>query len=347
MEKIMNCLLGRSICRKLLNSIIVIVFMLTMLLTIVSCGQADGNGDKVLSIGIIQYAPHPSLDNCYKGFVEGLEEAGFVDGENIRIDFQNAQGEMSNSDMIAKNMAASKYDMIVGIASPAAMSAYSAVKDTDIPVIFTAVSDPVAAGIVKSLERPEYNVTGTADVLPLEAQMKMIRAFLPEAEKIGVVYTTSEPNSVTHLSQFKELAVKYGFEIVEAGVTGASEVAAAAMSVVSKGVDCLNNFTDNNVVNNLSSLLHAADSTGIPVFGSEVEQVKNGCIASESIDYLSLGRETGKMAAAVLKGEKKASELPVKLISDSTPVYNSSVMDRLGLSLPSDYAGAEDAAAAE
>lgn len=347
MEKIMNILPGRASSRKLLNSIIIIVFMLTMLLPTASCGQANNSGDKVLSIGIIQYAPHPSLDNCYTGFVEGLEETGFVDGENIKIDFQNAQGEMSNSDMIAKNMAASKYDMIVGIATPAAMSAYSAVKDTDIPVIFTAVSDPVAAGIVKSLEKPEYNVTGTTDVLPLEAQMKMIRAFLPEAKKIGVVYTTSEPNSVTHLSQFKELADKYGFEIVEAGVTGASEVAAAAMSVVSKGVDCINNFTDNNVVNNLSSLLHAADSAGIPVFGSEVEQVKNGCLASESIDYVSLGRETGKMAAAVLKGEKKASELSVKLISDSTPVYNSSVMERLGLSLPADYIGAEDAAAAD
>ncbi|NLM60650.1 MAG: ABC transporter substrate-binding protein, partial [Clostridiales bacterium] len=139
----------------------------------------------------------------------------------------------------------------------------------------------------------------------------------------------------------------YGFEIVEAGVTSASEVAAAAMTVVSKGVDCINNFTDNNVVNNLSSVLHAADGAGIPVFGSEVEQVKNGCLASESIDYVSLGVETGKMAASVLKGETKASEMAVKLISDSTPVYNSSVLERLGLALPAEYEGAEDAAAAK
>lgn len=347
MKQIKNYFVKRA-KKKFMTGIIASVLMITFLISMASCNQqSNDNGTDVLEIGIIQFAPHPSLDNCYEGFVEGLKEAGFVDGENIKIDFQNAQGEMSNSDMIAKNMAASKYDMIVGIATPAAMSAYSAAKDTDIPVIFTAVSDPLSAGIVKSIDKPEYNVTGTSDVLPLEAQLQMIRAFLPEASKIGVVYTTSEPNSVSHLSQFKELAEKYDFEIVEAGVTNASEVAAAAMSVVSKGVDCINNFTDNNVVNNLTSLLHAAESAGIPVFGSEVEQVKNGCMASESIDYVSLGLETGKMAASILKGEQKASDTPVKLISDSTPVYNSSIMESLGLTLPDEYAGAEDVAVNE
>jgi putative ABC transport system substrate-binding protein len=327
------------------------VMILSILFTLVSCNEAAQNGGdaestdtKVLNIGVIQYAPHPSLDNCYTGLVEGLKEAGFVDGENIKIDFQNAQGEMSNSDMIAKNMVSLKYDLIVGIATPAAMSAYSAAKDAGIPVVFSAVSDPVAAGIVKSVEKPEYNVTGTSDVLNLEAQMKMIRAFLPDAKKIGIIYTTSEPNSITHLNQFKELAKDHGFEIVEVGVTNASEVAAAAVTVVSKGVDCINNFTDNNVVNNLASVLHAAETAGIPVFGSEEEQVKNGCLASESIDYISLGKETGKIAAEILKG-KKASEIPVSLISDSTPVYNKQVADRLNIALPDEYGDAADVSA--
>lgn len=322
---------------------IILLLVIVTIFAMVSCDTSESSKEesRTLKIGVIQYAPHPSLDNCYEGFVQGLEEAGFKVGDNIEIDYQNAQGEMSNSDMIAKNMIASKYDLILGIATPSAMSAYSAAKDTDIPVIFSAVSDPVSAGIVKSLERPEYNITGTSDVLPLEDQMKMIRAFLPDAQKIGIVYTTSEPNSVSHLTQFKDLAPKYGFEIVEVGVTNASEVATAAVTVVSKGVDCINNFTDNNVVNNLTSLLHAAENAGIPVFGSEIEQVKNGCLASESIDYISLGIKTGEMAAAVLKGEK-ASEMAVQLISDSTPVYNSQVLEELGLTLPEDYAEAED-----
>ncbi|MDK2903556.1 MAG: putative tryptophan/tyrosine transport system substrate-binding protein [Clostridiales bacterium] len=304
-----------------------------------SSGAADG---KKIKIGVIQYAPHPSLDNCYKGFIEGLASAGYKDGDNVEIYFQNAQGEQTNSDMIAKNMVVSKYDMIVAIATPAAMSAYSAAKDSDIPIVFSAVSDPLAAGIVESLEKPGTNATGTSDVLPLEDQMKMIRAFLPDAKKIGIIYTTSEPNSVAHLTKFKEIAPEYGFEIVDIGVTNSSEVATAATTLVSKGVEAINNFTDNNVVNNLPSVIHAADAANIPVFGSEVEQVKNGCVAAQSIDYVSLGRKTGEIAAKILKGEAKAGDIPVALISDSTPVYNKAVVDRLKLTVPPDYANAEE-----
>lgn len=293
-----------------------------------------------VTIGVIQYATHPSLDNCYTGFLQGLEEAGFREGENLTIDFQNAQGDMANSDMIAKNMVSKKESMIMGIATPAAMSAYSATKNAGVPVVFSAVSDPVAAGIVNSIESTGTNCTGTSDILNLEAQMKMIRAFLPDAKKIGIIYTTSEPNSISHLEKFKALAPTYGFEIVEVGVTNASEVASAAASVVAKGAQCINNFTDNNVVDNLASVVQAADKAGIPVFGSEVEQVKNGCLASESIDYISLGRETGKIAAEILNG-KLPSEIPVSMISDTTPVYNQEVLEKLGLSLPADYADAQ------
>jgi putative ABC transport system substrate-binding protein len=294
-------------------------------------------------IGVIQYAPHPSLDNCYTGFVEGLAEKGLTEGQNLTIDFQNAQGEMTNSDLQAKNMVTAGDNLIMGIATPAAMSAYSAAKDAGIPVIFSAVSDPIKAGIVTTLEAPGTNCTGTSDVLNFDAQLKMIRAFLPDAKKIGILYTTSEPNSVSQLGQFEALAKNYGFTVESIGVTNASEVGTAAASIVAKGVDCLNNFTDNNVVNNLSAVLHETDAAGIPVFGSEVEQVKNGWLASESIDYIELGRETGRMAAQVLLGEADARTLAVKSITASTPVYNPSVLEALGLTLPSDYSSAATA----
>ncbi len=297
---------------------------------------------KSVKVGVIQYATHPSLDNCYNGFKAGLEEAGYKDGGNMTLDFQNAQADNSNGDLIAKNMVSKKYDLIMGIATPAAMSAYSAAKSTTIPVVFTAVSDPVAAGVVKSNEKPGVNCTGSSDVLPLEQQMKMIRAFLPNAKKIGILYTTSEPNSISQLKQFKELAPKYNFEIVDVGVTNASEVAAAAATAVAKGVDCINNFTDNNVVDNLSTVLKAANDKKIPVFGSEEEQVKNGCLASQSIDYVALGKETGKMAAKILKGEAKAADIPVYAVKDCTPVYNKAVLETLGLTLPSEYSKATE-----
>ena len=302
--------------------------------------SGDAASDKV-TVSVIQYATHPSLDNCYEGFVQGLEEGGFKEGDNLTLEFTNAQGDVANADMAAKNAVSKKDDMVMGIATPAAMSAYAATKDAGIPVVFTAVSDPVSAGIVKDIQKPGTNCTGTADVLPLEAQMKMIRAFLPDAKKIGILYTTSEPNSVSHLKKFKELAKNYDFEIVEVGITNASEVAAGAQTLVSKGVDCINNFTDNNVVDNLSTVLKAANDAKIPVFGSEVEQVKNGCLASESIDYVALGKDTGLMAAKILKGEAKPEDMAVQEVKESAPVYNKEVMESLGLSLPQDYSGAE------
>lgn len=301
---------------------------------------ASGSTAKAVKIGVIQYAPHPSLDNCYTGFKQGLAEAGYKEGSSLTIDFQNAQGDASNSDTMAQNMVAKKYDMIMAIATPAALSAYGAAKPANIPVVFTAVSDPVGAGLVQSGEKPGNNCTGSSDVLPLEAQLKMIRAFLPKAKKIGILYTTSEQNSLSNLKRFKELAPKYNFEVVDVGVTNASEVAAGATTLCSKGIDCINNFTDNNVVNNLSVLLQAANKVKIPVFGSEVEQVKNGCLASVSIDYVALGKETGKMAAKILKGEATAAQTPVYVVTNGMPVYSKAQLEAFGLKLPSEYANA-------
>ena len=303
------------------------------------CGGALAEG---VTVGVIQYATHPSLDNCYEGFVQGLAEGGYVEGDNLTIDFQNAMGDMANSDMQAKTMVSNGEDMLVGIATPSAMSAYAATKDEGKPVVFVAVSDAVAAGIVKSNEEPGTNCTGVSDVLNLEEQVKMIRAFQPEAKKIGIIYTTSEPNSVSHLEKIKPIAEKYGFEIVAEGISSAAEVATAASSLIAKDVDCINNFTDNNVVDNLPLVLHATDEAGIPVYGSEVEQVVNGCLATQGIDYVALGREAGLMASKILNGEAEPATMAVGLIDEVTPAYNSEVATRLGIALPTDYADATD-----
>ena len=293
------------------------------------------SAEKVFKIGLTQYAPHPSLDNCREGFIEGLKEEGFEEGKNIELDLTNADGKGENAAMIAQNYVSKKYDLIGAIATPSAMAAQAAADGKNIPVVFSAVSDPVSANLVESLENPNRGTTGTSDALPLEKQMQMIRAFLPEAKKIGILYTTNEVNSQTHLAQFEALAPQYGFEIVAVGVTGPSDIPLAVDSLLAQ-VDCVNNFTDNNVVNNLQTLIDKANAKKIPVFGSEEEQVKNGCIASESIDYVALGRETGKIAGQILKGES-VNTLPVKVISDSTPVANQAVMDALGISLPAEY----------
>lgn len=310
-----------------------------------SSAETSGSSAKAAKrIGIIEYAVNASLDNCYTGFMKGMEESGYKKGENLTVDFQNAQADANNAKTIAQTMVAKKYDMVMGIATPAAMALYGAAKSTDIPTIFTSVNDPVASGIVKSLEKPGVNCTGSSDVLPLEDQIKMIRAFLPNAKKIGVLHTTSEPNSTACLKKFQTLAPKYGFEVVEIGVTGSSDVEPAVKTLISKGVDCINNFTDNNVVNHLSGLLQAANEAKIPIFGSEVEQVKDGCLASVSIDFVALGEETGKMAAKVLDGTADPATTPVYVVDFGKPVYNEKVMKQLGLSLPKDYSDAENVA---
>ena len=299
------------------------------------------------TVGIIQYAPHPSLDNCTEGFLLGLKDGGYVEGDTLKVDFQNAMGDWGTSDMQSKNMVAMNYDMLAGVATPSAMTAYSATKEQGIPVVFVAVSDAVAAGIVLSNEAPGTNCTGVSDVLPLRAQVEMIRAFLPEAKTIGVIYDTGEPNSVTHLAQLNAIAPEFGFAVEAVGVTNDAEVATAAAALVAKNVDCINNFTDNRVVNNLSLVLHAADEAGIPVFGSEEEQVKNGCLATQGIDYVALGRVAGRMAAEILDGKAAPETTPVGMIEECAPAYNSAVAAKLGIELPEAYQDAEDLSAAE
>lgn len=311
-----------------------VIVSLTLALVFLTGCTSTSNAPQY-TIGIAQIALHGSLDNCREGFIAGLSEEGFVEGENLVIDYKNAEGEPSNAAMITDTFVAKQYDLLCGIATPTAMAAYNSAVDTDIPVIFTAVSDPVAAGLVSSLEEPGGNCTGTCDALPLEAQMQLIRAMMPEAKTIGILYTTSEVNSLTHLEAFKKLAPSYGFTIEAIGVSNASDIPLAVDTLLTK-CDLINNFTDNNVVNNLDTVLAKAGEAGIPVFGSEEEQVKKGCVAAQNIDYYALGVETGRMAAAVLKGEA-ASAMAVKVISESAPVANKEAMEQLGLTMPEEY----------
>jgi putative ABC transport system substrate-binding protein len=203
-------------------------------------------------------------------------------------------------------------------------------------VIYTAVSDPVSAGLANEDGSSVGNVTGTSDALAVDAQLQMIREILPDAKTIGIIYTTSEENSVSTIAQYKAAAGDYGFEIVDTGVTAMSEVALAAADICGK-VDCITNLTDNTVVSALQTVLEEANKAGIPVFGSEVEQVKNGCVASMGLEYYELGKQTGQMAAKVLKGEAKASEMNFEVIDEPSLYVNFAAAEKINLELPANY----------
>ena len=293
------------------------------------------------TIGIAQFAEHGSLDNCREGFLAGLAEEGIVEGENLTVEYQNAQADTSMATTIASNFVANGYDLICAIATPIAVCAYNAAED-EIPVIYTAVSAPEEAGLTDG-----GNVTGTSDELPVAKQLKTIRAMLPEAENIGILYTVGEANSLVQLESYKELAGDYGFTIVESGVTSGADISLALPQLL-PNVDCLTMLTDNTVVQYLEVVLDETDAAGIPVFGSEIEQVTLGCVAAEGLDYVALGVQTGKMAAKVLKGEAEAADIPYETIEESALYVNTDACEALGVTIPEDLmARATDMADAE
>lgn len=300
--------------------------------------SSDGdNKEASYKIGIQQFAEHGSLDNCREGFLEGLEEEGIMEGDNLKVEVKNAMADTATNAQIADSFVSDNMDLICAIATPSAQSAYNAAMDKDIPVVYTAVTDPVAAELADKDGNPVGNVTGTSDTLPVEEQLKMIREMMPDAKTIGILYTTSEANSVSAIATYESLVDKYGFTLETKGISQTSEIALATDDLLTK-VDCITNLTDNTVVASLPAILEKANEKGIPVFGSEIEQVKIGCLAAEGIDYIQLGKQTGKIAAQILKGEKKASEIPYEIISEPGFYVNTKVAENLGIEVPSDLA---------
>ncbi|WP_461812134.1 ABC transporter substrate-binding protein [Faecalimonas sp.] len=301
--------------------------------------EKQGNGaenKKVYQIGISQFAEHGSLDNCRKGFIKGLEEEGVIEGKNLKIKVKNAIADQGTAKQISDTFVAEDVDMICAIATPSAQSAYNSAMQTDIPVIYTAVTNPIAAKLTNKEGMPVGKVTGTSDKLPIKEQLKMIRKVLPRAKKIGIMYTTSEVNSISAIKEYEKLADKYNFTIVKKGVTQTADIPLAVEELLTE-VDCITNLTDNTVVNSLSTILEKANKKNIPVFGSEIEQVKLGCLAAEGLDYVELGKQTGRMAAKILKGEKKVSEMKCETISEPALYINTKVAKNMKIILEKEF----------
>ena len=286
---------------------------------------------ETVRIGIAQYANHPSLDNCREGFLEGLAMGGYLQGQNLEVDYQNAQGDDGLAAIIANAYVSSRVDLVCAIATPMAVIAVTTA-DGKIPVIYTAVSAPVESELAYA-DRPfDGNATGTSDQLPVRDQLSLIRALQPQAKNIGLLYTIGEINSQVQAALYRDAAADYGFEIVEVAITTAEDIPLALPGLISQS-DCISMLTDNTVVQHLNLVLDQTDAAGLPVYGSEVEQVKNGCVAAVGIDYLALGRKTGLIAVRVLQGEE-ADSIPFEVLSDFDLFYNHEALTRMGLSVP-------------
>ena len=317
-----------KVVRKLLAPLLVVGILLTSLISLHQL-KADKKKD-VFRIGISQFITHQSLDATREGFVDELAKQGYVDGKNIEIDLQNAQGEQRNLKTISQQLAESS-DVVLAIATPSAQSLANTTQTT--PVIFSAVTDPVSAKLVESREHPGGNVTGTSDQSSdaISTQINLIKKVLPKAKTIGILYTQSEPNSVVQKDEAKRLLEEKGFSVVEKTILDSNNVKAAAESLMAE-VDMVFVPTDNIISSTMETVKQVSIKHKVPVFGGSTEMVAVGGLYNYGTNYEELGRQTARMLIRVLKGEKPeniAVELPEKLELHT----NQEMADALGIDI--------------
>jgi len=281
-------------------------------------------------VAISQFVEHPSLDKAREGFLDGLAESGYVEGENLSVNLQNAQADFATAQTIAQKFKQNNPDLVLAIATPSAQAAANVIKD--IPILITAVTDPVEAGVVDSMEKPGRNVSGTTDMNPVGQQLELIREFIPDVSDIGILYNPGEVNSVVQVDLAKEKAAEMGIELHEGTVSNSSEVSLAVSSLIDS-VDAIYVPTDNIIVSALPTVLQNANANNIPVFASENNSVEQGAIATVGIDYYELGKQTGMMAARVLEGADPA-EMPVESSSNLKLYINKTAADKINLEIP-------------
>lgn len=291
--------------------------------------SSENNGDsneKTYKIGISQLQEHAALDDARKGFEDGLKELG-VDAE---IDYQNAQGDIANTMSIAQKFVNDEVDLVLAIATPAAQNAKQATADTDIPVLFTAVSDPVESGIVEDWEGVGGNVTGTSDKAPVDSQLQMFKEIDPNINKIGILYNTSEANSEIQVNNVLKLASEQNLEVETMGVNNINEVPQALGSLIDK-VDALYMITDNMVASSVELTSKTAIENNMVTISAEETQVRGGLLVTNGLSYYDLGKQTAQMAKEILVDQKDVSTIPVGVAEETITTYNKETLDALGL----------------
>lgn len=299
------------------------LMMMIMFLTIIGVQSVAQEGKK-FKIGISQFAEHPALDDVRKGFEDELKSLGV----NADITYKNSQGDTGVAGVIAQKFVSDKSDLIFGIAT---VSAQAAKQSTDnIPVLFSAVTDPVNSQLVKTMDKVGGNVTGTTDATPMEKQLGLFQKINPKIKKVGIIYNTSESNSEIQVANAKEIGAKLGLEIRAVGVNNINDIPQAVNSMVSK-VDGFYTITDNIVASAINLISMAANERGMVTVGAEEAHVKGGILLTDGLSYYELGRQTGRMAKEILVDGKKPEDMPVETLANTTKVVNEKTMKNLKL----------------
>ena len=314
---------------KKVTAILLVLAMVMMMLS--GCGSKNAeSGDEMFKVGIIQLMEHPSLDTIRESIIEGLEDEGYVEGENLKIEYQNGQNDMSTMKNIAQTFVGDECDVIVAIATPAAQAALS--ETTEIPIVFAAITDPVGAGLVDSLDNPGGNVTGTSDEVSAEMIMNLAKDITPDFKTIGVLYNIGEDKSVSVVAQLKEYAGENGYKVIESTVTNTGEVQQAAQYLADK-VDIVFSPIDNTVASSMAVATETFNNAGIPFYVSADSMVNDGGLATCGIDYTVLGRETAAMIADILEGADPAA-IAVRKMSEMSVYVNKETAKALNIEIP-------------
>lgn len=281
------------------------------------------------TVGITAIVDHPALDSVRKGVQDELKALGWEEGKNLKLSYQSAQGNTATAGQIARKFAGDKVDAIVAIATPSAQAAVAASKT--VPVVFTAVTDPVAAKLVKSWKASGTNVTGVSDALPLAAQMDLLLKVKPGAKRVGYVFSPGEVNSTIVLKELKTELQKRGMSVVKAAAPRTVDIPSAAKSLVGK-VDVIYTTTDNNVVSAYESMVRVAEEAKLPLVAADTDSVKRGATAALGMNYYDLGRQTGKIVDRILKGAKPGTIAP-EVGSKMSLVVNPGAAEKQGVKL--------------
>ncbi len=300
-------------------------------LALTGCSK-KASSDKVIKIGIIQLVEHPALDKNCQGFIDGLAEAGYVDGKNITIDMHNAQGDQGNCVTIANKLVNDKDDLIFAIATPAAQAVANLTKD--IPILVSSVTDPESAKLVKSNSKPETNVSGTSDLTPVAQQISLLKKILPEAKRVGLVFCSSEQNSLFQIELAKAACTDEGLSYVLGSVSNSNEIQQVVQSLVGK-VDAIYIPTDNMLAAGMATVSMVAIQNKLPVICGEDGMVQSGGLCTYGVNYYELGKQTAAMAVEIFKNGANPADMPIQYLEKCDFSKNEATEKALGITLPS------------
>ncbi|WP_346677788.1 ABC transporter substrate-binding protein [uncultured Brachyspira sp.] len=302
------------------------IYYLFIILSLLSCKKTSQ-----IKIGVLQLIEHNALDSAYKGFVDGLKEAGYEDGKNIIIDYQNAQGEQANCITIGQKFINDKSDLILAIATPAAQAIANMTKD--IPILITSVTDPADSKLVANNNAPGGNVTGTSDLTPVEAQIELLKEIIPNVKTVGLLYCSSEQNSVFQINIAKKKLDSMGIKYIDIAISNLNEIQQVIQNVIGK-VEAIYTPTDNMIANGMATVALMTEPAKLPVICGEGGMTMLGGTATYGINYYELGKLTSTQAVSILKGDKKTAEMPIEYLQKFDLVVNTNMIESIGLTIP-------------